>query len=62
MRNAILAMDAPSAFLLATAYDNLHHPREAAGYYRQFLDLAHKNYPDEVWQAKQRLQTLSRAK
>lgn len=62
IRNEILPMDATSAFLLATAHDTFHHTREAAGYYRQFLELAKGKYPDEEWQANQRLQTLSRAK
>ncbi len=62
IRNSILPMDATSAFLLATAHDTLHHSREAAGYYRQFLELANGKLPDETWQAQQRLLTLSRAK
>lgn len=62
IRNENLPMDAPSAFLLATAHDSLRHTSQAAGYYRQFLELANKKYPDEEWQATQRLQTLSRAK
>ncbi len=62
IRNAILPMDATSAFLLATAHDTLHHSREAAGLYRQFLELANGKFPDEEWQAQQRLTTLSRAK
>lgn len=62
IRNEILPMDATSAFLLATAHDTVHHTREAAGYYRQFLELANDKFPDEELQAKQRLQTLSRAK
>ncbi len=62
IRNENLPMDAPSAFLLATAHDTLHHTSQAAGYYRQFLELAQKKYPDEEWQAQQRLQILNRAK
>ena len=62
IRSAILPLDASSAFLLATAHDSLHQSREAAGSYRQFLELAHGNFPDEEWQAQQRLLSLSRAK
>ncbi len=62
IRSESAPLDATNAFLLATARDSLHQPREAAGAYRQFLQLANGNYPDEEWQAKQRLQTLSRAK
>ncbi len=62
IRNAILPVDATTAFLLATAHDSLQQSREAAGSYRQFLDLAQGKFPDEEWQAQQRLRVLSRAK
>ena len=62
IRNAILPPDASSTFLLATAHDTLHHTRQAAESYRQFLQLANGKFPDEEWQANQRLQILSRAK
>ncbi len=62
IRNGISPLDATSAFLLATAHDSLHQSREAAGAYRQFLELANGKFPDEEWQAKQRLQLLSRTR
>lgn len=62
IRNAIEPLDAIAAFLSASAHDTLHQSREAAGAYRQFLDLAHGSFPDEESQAKDRLQVLSRAK
>lgn len=62
IRNEDLPMNATSAFLLATARDTLHQSREAAGAYRQFLELAQGQYPEEESQAKQRLGALSRAK
>ena len=62
IRDATLPPDAPSTFLLATAHDTLHHTRQAAESYRRFLELADGKFPDEEWQAKQRLQILSRAK
>lgn len=62
IRDDISPIDATSAFLLATAHDTFHHTREAAGFYRQFIQLSNGKFPDEEWQAKQRLQILSRAK
>ena len=62
IRSETEPLDATTAFLLATARDTLHQSREAAGAYRQFLELANGKLPDEEWQAKQRLQILSRAK
>ena len=62
IRNATLPPDASSSFLLATAHDTLHHTRQAAESYRRFLELANGKFPDEEWQAKQRLQILSRVK
>ncbi len=62
IRNATLTPDASSSFLLATAHDTLHHTRQAAESYRQFLQLAQGKFPDEEWQANQRLHILSRAK
>lgn len=45
-------------FLWATAYDNLHHTKEAADYYRRFLAASNGKFPDQEWQAKHRLVTL----
>lgn len=62
IRNEIEPLDAIAAFLSASAHDTLHQSRDAAGAYRQFLELAHGSFPDEEAQAKDRLQALSRAK
>lgn len=62
IRNEILGPDAPTTFLLATAHDTLHHTAQAAEQYREFIQLAGQAFPDEVWQAQQRLQVLRRAK
>ena len=47
-------------FLWATAYDNLHHTKEAADYYHKFLAAANGRFPDQEWQAKHRLVTLGK--
>ena len=62
IRDEILAPDAPTTFLVATAHDTLHHTAQAAEKYREFIQLAGQAFPDEVWQAQQRLQVLRRAK
>jgi len=45
-------------FLWATAYDNLHHTKQAADYYKKFLAAANGQFPDQEWQAKHRLIAL----
>jgi Flp pilus assembly protein TadD len=45
-------------FLWATAYDNLHHTKQAADYYKRFLAAANGQFPDQEWQAKHRLIAL----
>ena len=62
IRNEILPPDAPTTFLLATAHDTLHHTAQAVEAYREFVQLAGQAFPDEVWQAQQRMQVLRRAK
>ncbi len=47
-------------FLWATAYDNLHHTKEAADYYHKFLAASNGRFPDQEWQAKHRLVTLGK--
>ena len=47
-------------FLSATAYDTLHVSKRAVELYRQFLQAAGNEYPDEVWQAKHRLAALAK--
>jgi predicted Zn-dependent protease len=45
-------------FLWATAYDSLHQKKNAISYYRFFLNAAAGKFPDQEWQAKQRLAIL----
>ena len=47
-------------FLLATAHDKLHHNKQAVEYYHLFLSSALGKFPDEEWQAKQRLAVLQK--
>jgi predicted Zn-dependent protease len=48
-------------FLWATAYDNLHQKEQAAAYYHHFLDASAGKFPDQEWQARQRLKLLEEA-
>jgi predicted Zn-dependent protease len=53
--------DIPSTyFLWAISYDSLHQTKAAATYYHHFLDSAAGKYPDQEWQARQRLKVLER--
>jgi tetratricopeptide (TPR) repeat protein len=45
-------------FLWATAYDTLHNKTQAATYYHHFLDSSAGKFPDQEWQARQRLLLL----
>jgi Flp pilus assembly protein TadD len=47
-------------FLYATAHDKLHHTKQAVEYYHLFLSSALGKFPDEEWQAKQRLAVLEK--
>jgi len=44
-----------SYFLRATAFDNLHIPKEAADNYHHFLEVANGKYSEQEWQARHRL-------
>jgi len=59
MRSRYLPEVPSSYFLWATAYDTLHNKVEAAAYYHRFLDAAAGKYPDQEWQARQRLLLLT---
>ena len=53
--------DGPATlFLRATAFDNLHHTREAILYYQKFLGEAQDHYPEEQEEARQRLNALKK--
>ena len=56
-----LSPDNPSTyFLWATSYDTLHQKAEAAVYYHHFLESAAGKFPNQEWQARQRLQVLEK--
>jgi len=57
-RSKYLEESPATYFLWATAYDNLHHTKQAADYYHRFLAAANGRFPDQEWQAKHRLVTL----
>lgn len=58
MRSKYLPEVPSTYFLWATAYDNLHQKGQAAKYYQHFLDSAAGKFPDQEWQARQRLKIL----
>jgi tetratricopeptide (TPR) repeat protein len=56
-----LLPEVPSTyFLWATAYDALHNKTQAITYYHHFLDASAGKYPNQEWQAKQRLLVLEK--
>ncbi len=58
MRSKYLPEVASTYFLWATAYDKLHQRGQATTYYQHFLDAAAGKFPDQEWQARQRLKVL----
>jgi tetratricopeptide (TPR) repeat protein len=60
MRSKFLPDNASTYFLWATSYDTLHQKTEAAIYYHHFLEAAAGKFPDQEWQARQRLQVLEK--
>ncbi len=60
MRSELEPENASTYFLWATAYDSLHRNKEAAAYYHHFLNAAAGKYPNQEWQARQRLQLLEK--
>ena len=58
MRSKFLPEVPATYFLWATAYDTLHQRAAAATYYHHFLDAAAGKFPDQEWQARQRLLLL----
>ena len=58
MRSKYLPEIPTTYFLWATAYDNLHQSGQAVTYYKQFLESAAGKFPDQEWQARQRLKLL----
>lgn len=60
MRSRLLPDNASTYFLWAISYDSLHQRSQAAAYYHHFLDSADGKFPDQEWQARQRLKVLER--
>jgi len=60
MRSRYLPEVASTYFLWATAYDALHEKSSAISYYHQFLTAAAGKFPDQEWEAKQRLLLLEK--
>ena len=60
VRSRYVSENASSLFLWATAYDALHQQEQAAAYYHRFLDAAAGKFPNQEWQARQRLQILEK--
>jgi len=60
MRSRYAAENASTLFLWAISYDSLHEKEQAAAYYRRFLDAAEGKFPNQEWQARQRLQVLGK--
>ena len=48
-------------YLWATAYDTLHDKKQAVAYYHRFLESAAGKFPDQEWQARQRMAILEKA-
>ncbi len=51
-----------SYFLRATAYDHLRDRKEAVLNYHKFLEVANGQFPDQEWQARQRLKAIETEK
>lgn len=60
MRSKYLPENASTYFLRATSYDMLHRKAEAAVYYHHFLESAAGRFPNQEWQARQRLKVLEK--
>jgi tetratricopeptide (TPR) repeat protein len=60
MRSKFLPEVPSTYFLWAISYDSLHQNAEAAAYYHRFLDAAAGKFPNQEWQARQRLILLEK--
>ncbi|MGA8090348.1 MAG: tetratricopeptide repeat protein [Terracidiphilus sp.] len=60
MRSRYLPEVPATYFLWATSYDSLNDRNAAITYYHHFLDSSGGKFPDQEWQARQRLQVLER--
>lgn len=60
MRSQFAPENASTYFLWAISYDKLQDKKQAIVYYQHFLDAAGDKYPNEAWQARQRLEILKK--
>ena len=60
MRSKYLPENASTYFLWATSYDKLHDRNAAITYYHHFLEASAGKFPDQEWQARQRLLVLEK--
>jgi predicted Zn-dependent protease len=60
MRSKYLPEVPSTYFLWATAYDSLHQRVQAAAYYHHFLESSAGKFPDQEWQARQRIKLLEK--
>jgi predicted Zn-dependent protease len=60
MRSKFLPEVPSTYFLWATSYDTMHDKTHAIAYYHQFLNSAAGKFPDQEWQARQRLLLLEK--
>ncbi|MFP5237982.1 MAG: tetratricopeptide repeat protein [Acidobacteriota bacterium] len=60
MRSRYLPESASTYFLWATSYDSVHDRAAAITYYHHFLEAAAGKFPDQEWQARQRLLVLEK--
>lgn len=62
MRSKFLPEVPSTYFLWATSYDKIHDTDRAVVYYHHFLESSAGKFPDQEWQAKQRLLLLEKKK
>jgi hypothetical protein len=60
MRSQHAPENASTLFLWAASYDSLHQNEQAAASYHRFLEMSGGKYPDQEWQARQRLKVLGK--
>ncbi|MGA9670932.1 MAG: tetratricopeptide repeat protein, partial [Terracidiphilus sp.] len=60
MRSKYLPEVPSTYFLWATSYDALHEKAEAIAYYHHFLDASAGKFPNQEWQARQRINLLGK--
>jgi predicted Zn-dependent protease len=58
MRSRYLPENPSTYFLWAISYDAVHNKEAAATYYHHFIDAAQGKFPNQEWQARQRIKLL----